>query len=87
LILGEDGRSVRAFEARVDSTWVELYMIPGSTPLQLRDGQGNTWDWSGMATSGPLQGRKLLPLPVIKDYWFDWKTYHPSTLLYTLGSQ
>lgn len=87
LVLGEDGKSVRAFEPRVDSISVELYVIPGSTPIELRDGQGNTWDWSGTATSGPLKGRKLVPLPVIKDYWFDWKTYHPSTLLYTLGSQ
>ena len=87
LVLGEDGKSVRAFEPRVDSTWVELYMIPESTPLELRDGQGNTWDWSGTATSGPLQGKRLVPLPVIKDFWFDWKRYHPSTLIYNLGPQ
>jgi len=87
LVLGEDGKSVRAFEPRVDSTHVELYVIPGTAPLVLRDGQGNTWDWSGTATDGPLKGRKLLPLPVLKDYWFDWKTYHPSTILYTLGTQ
>jgi hypothetical protein len=87
LVLGEDGKSVRAFEPRVDSTVVELYVVPGSQPLVMRDGQGNAWDWSGTATSGPLAGRKLVPLPVIKDYWFDWKTYHPRTLIYTLGPQ
>jgi hypothetical protein len=86
LLLGEDGKSVRAFEPRVDSTLVELYVVPGSQPLELRDGQGNAWDWSGTAISGPLAGRKLAPLPVIK-LWFDWKTYHPGTLVYNLGSQ
>ncbi len=87
LLLGEDGKSVRAFEPRVDSTFVELYVVPGSQPLVMRDGQGNAWDWSGTAISGPLAGRKLTPLPVIKDYWFDWKTYHPGTSVYNLGSQ
>lgn len=87
LVLGEDGKSVRAFEPRVDSTFVELYVVPGSQPLLLRDGQGNAWDWSGTVVSGPLAGRKLAPLPVIKDYWFDWKTYHPRTSVYNLGSQ
>ena len=56
LLLGEDGKSVRAFEPRIDSTFVELFVVPGSSPLLLQDGQGNTWDWSGMATSGPLGG-------------------------------
>ena len=87
LVLGEDGKSVRAFEPRIDSTFVELYMIPGSQPLVMQDGQGNSWDWSGTATSGPLAGKKLVPLPVIKDYWFDWKTYHPGTSVYNLGPQ
>lgn len=87
LVLGEDGKSVRAFEPRIDSAFVELFVVPGSSPLLLQDGQGNTWDWSGMATSGPLAGRKLEPLPVIKDYWFDWKTYHPRSSVYSLGSQ
>jgi len=87
LLLGEDGKSVRAFEPRADTTSVDLYVVPGSSPLVLRDGQGNSWDWSGTATSGPLVGKKLVPLPVIKDYWFDWKTYHPGTLVYNLGPQ
>jgi len=87
LVLGEDGKSIRAFEPRVDSTFVELYMVPGSQPLVMQDGQGNSWDWSGTATSGPLAGQKLVPLPVIKDYWFDWKTYHPGTSVYNLGPQ
>lgn len=87
LLLGEDGKSVRAFEPRADTTSVDLFVVPDSSPLQLRDGQGNSWDWSGTATSGPLVGKKLVPLPVIKDYWFDWKTYHPGTSVYNLGPQ
>jgi len=87
LVLGEDGKSVRAFDPRVDGKFVELFVVPGSTPLELKDDAGNTWDFRGVATSGPLAGRKLEPLPIIKDYWFDWKTYHPTTMVYNLGSQ
>ncbi len=87
LVLGEDGKSVRAFEPRVDGKFVELFVVPGVIPLELRDGTGNTWDFRGVATSGPLAGRKLEPLPILKDYWFDWKTYHPGTSVYNLGSQ
>lgn len=87
LVLGEDGKSVRAFEPTIDGQFVELFAVPGSSPLVLQDSQGNTWDWRGTAISGPLAGRKLEPLPVIKDYWFDWKTYHPESRVYNLGAQ
>jgi hypothetical protein len=23
-----------------------------------------------------------VPLPAMKDYWFDWRTYHPRTTVY-----
>jgi len=28
---------------------------------------------------GALKGRQLRRVPFLEEYWFDWKTYHPST--------
>lgn len=88
VILGDDGRSVRAFAPEVDGEFLELFVVPGSVPLRLRDGtRGSTWDFSGTALDGPLAGRKLEPLGVLKDYWFNWKHYNPEGRLYNLGPQ
>jgi hypothetical protein len=32
-----------------------------------------------------LVGKQLKRIAVLKDYWFDWKLYHPDTSVYTLG--
>jgi len=32
-------------------------------------------------------GRQLQKVAVLNDYWFDWKTYHPSTAVYELGER
>ena len=43
---------------------------------------GSIWDFRGRAISGPLAGRQLRKIMVLKDYWFDWKIYHPDTAVY-----
>jgi hypothetical protein len=48
---------------------------------------GSTWDFSGLATSGQLAGQKLKPVALLKDFWFDWKIYHPQTTVYSLGER
>ena len=91
LVVGEDGKSVRAFERNLDGHELELFAKPaesaGSTgsdtaPLRLVDATGSEWDFSGTAVSGPLAGKKLSPVYLLKDYWFDWKTYNPATSVY-----
>ncbi len=47
------------------------------------DPQGNTWNFSGCATSGPAQGQCLEKINYLKDYWFDWKNYNPQTSVYS----
>jgi uncharacterized membrane protein YgcG len=47
---------------------------------------GSEWDFQGRAIAGPWRGRRLRPLPAMKDYWFDWRTYHPRTTVYLAGS-
>jgi hypothetical protein len=88
LVLGEDKKSVRAFESIVDERALEFFVKQGAHPLRLVDAQtGSEWDFSGRALSGPLAGRQLKKIPVLNDYWFDWKTYHPDTTIYELGNR
>jgi hypothetical protein len=90
LLVGEDGRSVRAFERRVDGRELQLFARPASpggsgSPATLVDAEtGSVWSFAGEALSGPLQGKKLPRVYVLKDYWFDWKAYNPKTKVYAL---
>jgi hypothetical protein len=87
LVLGEDDRSIRAFERVVNGEQTELFVRPGSSPLRLVDARtGSEWDFEGRATAGPLawSGQQLRRLAILQDYWFDWKTYHPDTGVYRL---
>lgn len=40
------------------------------------------WNFQGCAVSGPAQGKCLDRVPALKDYWFDWRNYHPETSIY-----
>jgi uncharacterized protein DUF3179 len=88
IVLGDDQKSVRAFGRIVDDRKLEFFVKPHVSPLRLIDGEtGSEWDFSGKAMSGPLAGRQLTKIPVLNDYWFDWKTYHPNTTIYRLGNR
>jgi hypothetical protein len=85
LILHSDGKSVRAFSRKLESETYEFYRALDSSELQLMDSKtGSRWDFSGVAISGSLQGKQLRQIYSLKDYWFDWKNYHPQTLIYNL---
>jgi len=94
VVLGEDNRSVRAFERMVDGRKIELFRkTDGESPnssaaIQLVDAEtGSTWNFEGKAISGPLAGRELKKIFVLEDYWFDWRLYHPDTSTYSIGPQ
>ena len=40
------------------------------------------WNFQGCAISGPAQGKCLERVPILKDYWFDWRNYHHDTTIY-----
>ena len=57
-------------------------------PVRLVDaGTGSAWSFAGEAVSGPLAGKRLPRVYVLKDYWFDWKAYNPKTKVYALQSR
>ena len=86
LVLGEDNRSVRAFERLVDGRRLEFFKKTEKKELQLIDSEtGSSWNFEGQAVAGPLAGRQLNRVSVLEDYWFDWRTYHPETSIYDIG--
>jgi hypothetical protein len=86
ILLAEDKKSVRAFERELDGKVLELLMKPETREIVDAE-TASVWDFSGKAASGALAGKQLKKIEVLKDYWFDWKTYHPDTQLYTLGAR
>ena len=88
VVIGEDKKSVRAFERTVDGRKLEFFAKPGSSQLALVDAQtGSEWDFTGKAISGPLSGQQLKTIAILNDYWFDWKAYNPKTIVYDLGGR
>jgi uncharacterized protein DUF3179 len=82
----EEGKSVRVFDRTVNGLVLELFAGEGEESGRLvDDATGSAWDFTGRALAGPLAGEHLAPLPVLLDYWFDWKTYHPGTDVYKVG--
>jgi hypothetical protein len=86
VLLGEDGKSVRAFDRRVDGRTLELFLKPG-TPTLIDAETGSEWDFTGTSVAGELKGKSLGRIQPVKDYWFDWKKYHPDTGVYLLGER
>ncbi len=88
IVVGDDKRSVRAFERTMDGRKLEFFAKPGSSQLLLVDAEtGSEWDFTGKAIGGPLSDRQLKKVAVLNDYWFDWKAYHPTTIVYDLGER
>ena len=88
IVLGEDKRSVRAFERSVDGRKLEFFRKPNISTFAMVDAEtGSEWDFTGKATGGQLSGRQLKQVAILNDYWFDWMTYNPKTHVYKLGDR
>jgi hypothetical protein len=89
LALGPDGKSFRVFVSRIDGRDAEFFLQgddtgnAGKKDWTLLDTlTASQWNFQGCATSGPAQGKCLDRIPALKDYWFDWRNYHPDTTVY-----
>jgi hypothetical protein len=86
IVIVADGQSVRAFSRVVDGKPVDLFARPDAASTTLVDsGTGSEWDFAGVATRGPSAGRHLQRIDILRDYWFDWRSYHPETAIYRTG--
>ena len=86
ILLAEDGKSVRVFDRRLDGRTLEFFQRPDTREF-IDAETGSVWDFTGTATSGALAGRRLARIQPVKDYWFDWRKYHPETGVYLLGDR
>ena len=82
LVVGPDDQSVRIFQGRISgvSETPEFYRV--SAAQFMDDVTGSTWNFQGCAVSGKSMGKCLSRVEAIKDYWFDWRHYNPTTTLY-----
>ena len=88
LVVGPDDQSVRAFRDRIPGVngATDFYRITGKPGvLLIDDATGSEWNFQGCATSGKAKGLCLEPIPMLKDYWFDWRNYNPKTTVYGKG--
>jgi hypothetical protein len=86
VVVGDDRKSVRVFKAEAGGRPLSLLRKDEPGPIRLVDTEtGSEWDFTGLAVTGPLAGSRLEKVFALKEYWFDWKIYHPSTSVYTLG--
>ena len=88
LVVGSDDQSVRAFRDRIPGVQgaTDFYRIAGRPGvLLIDDTTGSEWNFQGCATSGKAKGLCLEPIPMLKDYWFDWRNYNPKTTVYGTG--
>jgi hypothetical protein len=89
LMVGPDDQSVRAFRNRIPGVKAaaEFYRITGPPGVLLIDAAiGSEWNFQGCATSGKAKGLCLEPVAMLKDYWFDWRNYNPTTTVYGKGN-
>lgn len=93
LLVGPDQKSIRVFRARQNAgeATPEFYRkvstekSPASAvkaPLFLDSQTGSEWNFDGCAVNGKFVGRCLTLVPAVKDYWFDWRNYHPDTSVF-----
>lgn len=83
IALGPDQKSVRAFVSRINGSDLELFRKTGTEGWSLVDSTwGSEWNFQGCAVGGPAQGTCLDRIPALKDFWFDWRNFHPDTSVY-----
>ena len=46
---------------------------------------GSTWNILGVATAGPLAGKRLTPVVSGNHFWFSWAVFKPKTRIYQSG--
>jgi hypothetical protein len=86
IAVGPDGQSVRAFRDRVPGVdgAPDFYRITANKPgvLLMDSATGSEWNFQGCAISGKAKGACLERIPMLKDYWFDWRNYNPKTTIW-----
>lgn len=54
---------------------------PGTPPHLVDEQTGSSWDFTGRALAGPMQGHQLPLVPYRVQYWYAWQAYFPHSRL------
>jgi hypothetical protein len=73
IVAGPDERSIRAFRSEKR----EFFRKQGDAWKLLDSVDAKEWDFRGCSVE-----RCLESVPLLKDFWFDWRQYHPRTSVY-----
>ena len=79
IVLGPDGKSLRAFRAQAPGAHGEPDFYRTEDASMMDSTTGSRWNFEGCAVDGPAKGSCLDHVEIIKDYWFDWRQYNPQT--------
>jgi hypothetical protein len=71
-----------ASTANKTATPAKVPPVPPKPWILLDTATASEWNFQGCAISGPSLGKCLDRIPALKDYWFDWRNYHPNTTIY-----
>ena len=84
LVVGPDEKSIRIFRARIHpgEPAPDYYRVTDRPSIYMDSASGSEWSFTGCAVKGKLQGTCLEPVWGVKDYWFDWRNYHPDTTIF-----
>jgi hypothetical protein len=75
LTIENDSASFHVYDRRMDATLLRFQLFQGKDSLE----DSNThsiWNMDGICTSGPLKGRRLLPMQSYNEFWHSWQTFH-----------
>jgi hypothetical protein len=80
LLLGADGASFQAFDARPAGSGPRLELERTADPARFRDrATGAAWDETGLALDGRHAGTRLTALPAYQEFWHSWQSFRPAT--------
>jgi uncharacterized protein DUF3179 len=86
LVLGPDGKSVRAFSRQMGTDTLDFYgqgLEGTSEPWALLESTTlSEWNFDGCPVIRDMRGPCLTRIDVLKDFWFDWQHYHPNSDIY-----
>jgi hypothetical protein len=86
IVVGPDEQSVRAFADRIPGVdgVPDFYRVTANKPgtLLVDAATGGEWNFQGCALTGKAKGTCLEHIPMLKDYWFNWRNYNPQTTIW-----
>jgi len=79
ILIWQSGQVVRFFSPLVDG---KLLTFTSANRTMIDSETHSTWNFDGVAISGPLSGRSLTRYVSETAFWFAWAAFYPATAIY-----